>query len=71
MVTTMVAIREARELGGPNATGLIAAMTAAFAIGQILGPIGAGYLQRGGDFSAVLSIASALLAVSACALQRP
>ena len=71
MVTTMVAIREARELGGPNATGLIAAMTAAFAIGQILGPIGAGYLQRDGDFSAVLLIASALLAVSAFALRRP
>jgi MFS family permease len=71
MVTTMVAIREAREIGGPNATGLIAAMTAAFAIGQIIGPMTASYLERNGDFSAALLIASALLAVSACALRWP
>ncbi len=54
MVTTMVAIRESREVGGPNATGLIAAMTAAFAIGQIVGPLSASYLERGGSFSAAL-----------------
>ena len=71
MVTTMVAIREARDVGGPNATALIAAMTAAFAIGQIIGPMSASYLERNGDFSAALLIASALLAVSACALQWP
>ena len=71
MVTTMVAIREAREVGGSNATALIAAMTAAFAIGQIVGPISASYLERNGDFSPALLIASALLAVSACALWWP
>ena len=71
MVTTMVAIREARQVGGPNATGLIAAMTAAFAIGQILGPISASYLERNGSFSVALLIASSLLAVSAYALRRP
>jgi MFS family permease len=70
MVTTMVAIREGREVGGPNATGLIAAMTAAFAIGQILGPLSASYLERGGNFSAALLIASALLTVSAYTLRR-
>jgi MFS family permease len=71
MVTTMVAIRESREVGGPNATGLIAAMTAAFAIGQIVGPLSASYLERGGSFSAALLLASALLTVSAYALRRP
>jgi MFS family permease len=72
MVTTMVAIREAREVSGSDATGLIAAMTAAFALGQIAGPISASYLVDGdGSFSGALLIASALLVVSACALRRP
>jgi predicted MFS family arabinose efflux permease len=70
MVTTMVAIREAREIGGPSATGLIAAMTAAFAIGQIVGPLSASYLERGGSFSTALLVASALLTVSASLLWR-
>jgi MFS family permease len=72
MVTTMVAIREAREVAGQQATGLIAAMTAAFAIGQIVGPISASFLVgRNGDFSAPLLIASLLLTLSAYALRRP
>jgi predicted MFS family arabinose efflux permease len=71
MVTTMVAIREARKVANLHATGLIAAMTAAFAVGQILGPISASYLvERNGNFSAALLIASLLLAVSAYALSR-
>jgi predicted MFS family arabinose efflux permease len=71
MVTTMVAIREARKVASLHATGLIAAMTAAFAVGQILGPISASYLGKGnGNFSAALLIASLLLAVSAYALSR-
>jgi MFS family permease len=71
MVTTMVAIREAREVGGPNATGLIAAMTAAFAIGQIVGPVSASLLAHDGNFAVALLIASALLIISAYALRRP
>ena len=71
MVTTMVGIREAREIGGPNATGLIAAMTSAFAAGQIVGPISAGYLGSNGNFSVALLIASFLLVASAYALRRP
>jgi hypothetical protein len=71
MVTTMVAIREGREIGGPNATALIAAMTAAFAIGQIVGPLSASYLERGGSFSMALLIASALLTISVYVLWRP
>jgi len=71
MVTTMVAIREARKVAGLHATGLIAAMTAAFAVGQIVGPISASYVvERNGNFSAALLIASLLLAVSAYALGR-
>ncbi|HTS54086.1 MAG TPA: YbfB/YjiJ family MFS transporter [Burkholderiales bacterium] len=71
MVTTMVAIREAREVAGPHAIGLIAAMTAAFAVGQIAGPIGASYLVgSSGSFSGALLIASFLLALSAYALGR-
>jgi hypothetical protein len=71
MVTTMVAIREARQVAGVNATGLIAAMTAAFAIGQIVGPISASFLVgRKGNFSAALLIASLLLVLSAYALRR-
>jgi hypothetical protein len=47
-------------------------MTAAFALGQIAGPISASYLVDGdGSFSGALLIASALLVVSACALHRP
>jgi MFS family permease len=71
MVTTMVAIREARKVAGLRATGLIAAMTAAFAVGQIVGPIGASYVvERNGNFFAALLIASLLLAASAYALGR-
>jgi MFS family permease len=71
MVTTMVAIREGRVVGGPNATGLIAAMTAAFAIGQIVGPVSASLLAHDGNFAVALLIASALLIISAYALRRP
>jgi hypothetical protein len=71
MVTTMVAIAEAREVARRQATALIAAMTAAFAIGQIAGPISVSYLVGGtGDFSAALLSASCLLAISAYALSR-
>jgi MFS family permease len=71
MVITMVAIGHAREVAGPQATGLIAALTAAFAVGQIAGPISAGYLVGSkGTFSGALLIASSLLAIGACALAR-
>jgi len=69
MVTTMVAIKEAKEVAGLQATGLIAAMTAAFAVGQIAGPISASLLAgQNGSFSATLLSGSLVLALSACAL---
>jgi predicted MFS family arabinose efflux permease len=39
MVTTMVGMQEARDCGGPHAGRLIAAMAAAFGVGQIVGPL--------------------------------
>ena len=70
MVTTMVGMQEAREVGGARATALMAAMTSAFALGQIAGPIGASYLHGGdGTFSAALLVACAALLASAWALR--
>lgn len=69
MVVTMVAIQEAREAAGTQARRLIAAMTAAFAVGQIVGPVVAGYAAtRWEDFSVALLAASVLLAASAWTL---
>src|SRR5215470_6463141 len=39
MVVTMAGMQEARRIGGHTASRLIAALTSAFAIGQLLGPI--------------------------------
>ncbi|HZF02724.1 MAG TPA: YbfB/YjiJ family MFS transporter [Patescibacteria group bacterium] len=69
MVITMVGMQEARDVAGGRATGLMAAMTSAFALGQIAGPISASYLHgAGGDFSAALLVACGALVVSACVL---
>lgn len=69
MVVTMAAMQEAREVAGTQARRLIAAMTAAFAAGQIVGPVIAGYAATlRGDFSSALLGASVLLAASAWAL---
>src|SRR5882724_955858 len=68
MVITMAGMQEARRVGGP---ALMAAMTAAFATGQIAGPlaVSAAAHLRGGMVAA-LSIAAASLVVSALALGR-
>ncbi len=69
MVITMAAMREARDAAGPHAIGLIAAMTAAFAAGQIAGPISVSVLVGvEGNFSGALLCACALLLISAYAL---
>src|SRR5258705_11832127 len=39
MVNTMAGIQEARRIAGVNARALIGAMTSAFAVGQIIGPL--------------------------------
>jgi MFS family permease len=69
MVITMVGMQEARSVGGARATGLMAALTAAFALGQIAGPISVSLVVGvGGQFSAALAIACVALVVSAYAL---
>jgi predicted MFS family arabinose efflux permease len=69
VVITQVGIQEARAVAGEHARYLIAAMTSAFALGQIAGPLAAAYAVRAtGGFSAALVLAAALLAVSALAL---
>lgn len=71
VVITMAAVQEARLAAGQHATALIAAMTSAFALGQIVGPLLAGWTAGAdGDFSRALVIASALLVVGAGALWR-
>jgi len=69
VVVTMVGMQEARAVAGAGAHTLIAAMTSAFALGQIIGPLAAAYWVRAtGGFSGALMLASALLALSALAL---
>lgn len=71
MVITMVSMQEACEIGGRNPTGLIAALTAAFAFGQIAGPISVSYtIGADGNFSTALLVASSLLVAGACGLSR-
>lgn len=71
MVITMVGMQEARQVAGRHATGLMAAMTSAFASGQIGGPILVSYVVGAdGDFSKALLIACVLLVASAYALSQ-
>ena len=71
MVITMTGMQEGRRVGGRHATSLMAAMTSAFAAGQIVGPICVGYVAGSGeDFSAALLIAGAVLATGAGVVVR-
>jgi len=71
MVITMVGMQEARQVAGRHATGLMAAMTSAFASGQIAGPILVSYVVGAdGDFSKALLVACVLLVASAYALSQ-
>lgn len=69
MVITMAGMQEGRRVAGANAAVMMAAMTAAFAAGQIAGPsLVSVLLSRGGGMADALLLASALLTVSAFAL---
>ena len=70
VVITMVAMQEARRVAGSDAPALMAALTAAFALGQIVGPLSVPLLVSHGGFAAALLAASALLALSALLLPR-
>jgi MFS family permease len=71
MVITMAGMQEARRVAGSDTRALMAAMTSAFAVGQIVGPVCVSYLvelKRG--YASALILASVLLALSAFALTR-
>jgi predicted MFS family arabinose efflux permease len=69
MVVTMVGMQEARRIAGSHSRALIAAMTSAFAAGQIAGPLVVSALAaRGAGFAPALCIAGAVLVLSAVAL---
>lgn len=70
IVISMVGVQEAREIAGPQAGILVAAMTSAFAAGQAVGPLLVSALAGNAGFSAPLWTASAVLAVSALSLGR-
>ena len=60
---TLFAMRDARRLRGNSASGLIGYCTAAYGVGQILGPLFAAPLaQRTGSFAVPLLAAAAVLA---------
>jgi predicted MFS family arabinose efflux permease len=69
MVITMVGIQEARELEGVHARTLIAAMTGAFAAGQVAGPLVANALAAwSGTLSASLLLAASVMVASSIGL---
>ena len=67
MVATMAGLQEARRLGGQSARALIAAMTAAFATGQIAGPLVVSMIH---NVAVSLAVAVLLLVASAIILRR-
>lgn len=70
VVITMSGMQVAQAASGGHAARLVAAMTAAFALGQILGPVVAGLLfDAGYGFASGLLLAGGLLAASAIVLQ--
>lgn len=68
MVLTMAGMQEARRVAGPAAARLIAAMTAAFALGQMLGPIVVTMLSSSAAVRTSSFIAAALLCVGGAVL---
>jgi MFS family permease len=67
MVLTMAGMQEARHVARKAAPRLIAAMTAAFAVGQLLGPILVSVLPVGAHALDAPSIAAAVLLVASAA----
>jgi len=72
MINALASMQEAQSVAGlDGATGLMAAMIAAFATGQIVGPLLLSYLiGPDADFSQALLTAAAALLASAYALSR-
>jgi len=71
VVVTMVGLQDARSVAGAQAPRLMAAMTAAFAAGQIIGPLSVSFLVgAGGGFAGALLFACAMLVAGALLLLR-
>jgi len=71
MVITMAGVQEARRIGGAAAPRLVATMTAAFAVGQIVGPVTVPLFAALGGGTALPSVVAALaLVVSSFVLAR-
>jgi hypothetical protein len=70
MVVTMAGLQEARRVAGPSGPRLIAAMTAAFAVGQLVGPFTVTSLGSASTEGVALphGIASAVLLLGLAAL---
>ena len=69
MAATMAGMQEARRVAGANARPLIAAMTSAFAVGQIAGPLFVAAVQTPQSrYDAALIVSAVLLAASAAVL---
>jgi len=66
MVVTMAGMEEARRVAGPHSRALMAAMTSAFALGQILGPVIVSLvIPSTGGFAPALILAASVLVLSA------
>ncbi len=71
MVNTMTGIQEARRVAGVHARPLIGAMTAAFAIGQIIGPLlVAGLVNIPNGFAWALAVSALPLLLAAYVLSK-
>jgi MFS family permease len=69
MVITMLGLQEARRLAGADARRLMAAMTAAFAVGQIVGPLlVSGLVRYSSGFAYALGLAALPLLAAGAAL---
>ena len=68
MILTMAGMQEARRVAGSAAPRLIAAMTAAFAIGQLLGPLVVSLLSSNERALHTSSIVAAVLLVAGAAI---
>jgi MFS family permease len=68
MILTMAGMQEARRVAGNAAPRLIAAMTAAFAMGQLLGPIVVSVLPSSRNPLYAASIAAAVLLIAGAAI---
>ncbi len=72
VLITLVGLQEARVQAGAQAQQRLAAMTAAFALGQLAGPLAANALQAlGGTLDGALWLGVAALVVSSGLLSRP